>query len=426
MQPVLNISTFIYIATIILSLVAGLVLLVHSRSSKVNNKWLAAYYISTAYGFLIVFLLYSKLIIRFPWYYTYRTGYIVGLLLMPLCYFYIRSLIEQKKFRPIDLIHFIPVTIFIIDFIPYYLRPAADKIQAVTADAQQLNTIWGQFSQGWLGIGKIYVPLRIILSTIYWILQVSMILHPKKLKAGDDLLAENRTVLIWAKIFCAWELMYFLPYYLNALFGNTHLWFFSEHTTVAIGIIMTILILILRPDILYGLKGIVIRPGKMEAIDAETIETVQPVVPSGFSDAGETVSAISPGQIAEVSEQVYLSDRKLAALGEQVAEYLANSRPYLKKGCTCAALAAELRIQPYVLSAVINQVFGTNFNDFLNGYRVTMAKTLIRNGEARRQTLEALSEQCGFNNRNSFTLAFKKHTGQTPSFFIKQAQASTI
>jgi YesN/AraC family two-component response regulator len=49
-------------------------------------------------------------------------------------------------------------------------------------------------------------------------------------------------------------------------------------------------------------------------------------------------------------------------------------RSYLKNGCTSADLAAEMNMQPYILSAVINQVFKTNFNDFLNGYRVIMLK----------------------------------------------------
>ena len=83
-----------------------------------------------------------------------------------------------------------------------------------------------------------------------------------------------------------------------------------------------------------------------------------------------------------------------------------------------------MNIQPYLLSAVINQVFKTNYNDFINGYRIEHAKTLIQNGEAKMLTLEALSEQCGFNNRNSFTIAFKKHAGQTPSDFIKKTGSS--
>jgi len=82
-------------------------------------------------------------------------------------------------------------------------------------------------------------------------------------------------------------------------------------------------------------------------------------------------------------------------------------------------MAAEMNLQPYILSGVINRVFKTNFNDFLNGYRVEYAKTLIEKGEGKLLTLEALSERCGFNNRNSFTTAFKKQTGSTPSAYIK-------
>ena len=167
MQPVLTTSSFIFLITVILCFVTGSVLLVFSRSKTVNNRWLAGYYLVIGYGFLVAFLLYSRLITISPWYHTYRTGYIPGFLLMPFSFFYIRSLIQQKRLRPADLIHFIPVTIFIIDFIPFYFTPGSYKLQQAAIDAQQLDTIWNQFSQGWLGIGFIYTPLRIFLTTVY-------------------------------------------------------------------------------------------------------------------------------------------------------------------------------------------------------------------------------------------------------------------
>jgi AraC-like DNA-binding protein len=61
-----------------------------------------------------------------------------------------------------------------------------------------------------------------------------------------------------------------------------------------------------------------------------------------------------------------------------------------------------------------------NFNDFINEYRIRFCIEKIENGEWKRKTLEALSKESGFNNRNSFTLAFKKVTGVTPSGFLKQ------
>ncbi|HEY6977964.1 MAG TPA: AraC family transcriptional regulator [Chitinophagaceae bacterium] len=427
MQPVFSTSAFIFLITVILCFVAGAVLLVFSKSKAVNNRWLAAYYITIGYGFVVAFLLYSRLITRFPWYHTYRTGYIPGLLLMPFSFFYIRSLIQQKRFRPVDLVHFIPVTVFIIDFIPFYFRSAEYKIQQVAIDAQALDTTWNEFSQGWLGIGTIYTPLRVALTMLYWILQVRMIIHSGKVKGGHNLVAENKGVMLWAKIFCGSQILFFLPYYLNAMIGVQQNSFFVTVTSVAIGLTITLVALIMQPNILYGLKGVVIRdfkndPGNYENVpSAQNTETV-----TDSPDELKIRLLTKPTQtIADnVPEETYLSGQKLTDLSKQVTDHILLERSYLKKGCTSANLAAEMNMQPYILSAVINQVFKTNFNDFLNGYRVDHAKTLIQNGEAKLHTLEGLAEQCGFNNRNSFTIAFKKRTGQTPSDFIKQAYTS--
>lgn len=428
MQIVFNFSTFVFFTTVILSFVAGSVLLVFSKNEMVNNRWLAVYYIAAAYGFLVAFLLYSKLIFNFPWYHIYRTGYIAGLLLMPLSFFYIRSLIQQKKFRPLDLIHFLPVTIFIIDFMPFYFRTGAYKLQQLTIDSRQLNTVWSQFSQGWLGIGKLYVPIRVILSTLYWIVQVRMIYRSARLRAGSELVTENKAVIIWAKIFCAIQVLYFLPYYLNGFFGSTDKFFFVQNTIVAISVSITILILVFRPDILYGLKGIVVRNIGPDTLKVQVSTGLQTTDNVTNDDNLKIRLTGSPSRTANdsTSEEIYLSGHKLTELSYSITEYMMKERPFLKKGCTCAALAAEMNIPSYILSGVINHIFKTNFNDFLNGYRVAHAKTLIQNGEVRLLTLEALSEQCGFNNRNSFTIAFKKHTGQTPSYFIKKNRASML
>lgn len=411
MKPVLNASTFIFLITVVLCFVAGLVLLVFSKNKMVNNRWLAAFYLFAGYGFLVAFVLYSRLIFYFPWYHTYRTGYISAFLLMPLSFFYIRSLIQQKKFRTIDLLHFLPVVIFIIDLTPFYFRSADYKLQQLAIDSQGLNTVWNEFSQGWLGIGFIYVPLRMALTAFYWVWQVRMIVRSGKLKEGQNLIAENRNIIVWTKTLCATQVLFFVPYFINAFFGKQQNLFFVLHVLLAIAVSVTILLLIMQPSILYGLKGIVIREVKD---DPEEGSIMTPIITKDHTVV-TPVKAISKN----VDDEIYLSGRKVSHLGERLTEHILLNRTYLKKGCTSSDLAAEMNIQPYILSAVINQVFRTNFNDFINGYRIDHAKTLIENGEARVLTLEALSEQCGFSNRNSFTMAFKKHAGQTPSDFIK-------
>ena len=417
MQPVLNSSSFIFLITVVLCFVAGLVLLVFSRNKMVDNRWLAAFYLFAGYGFLVAFVLYSRLIFDFPWYHTYRTGYISAFLLMPLSFFYIRSLLQQKKFRSIDLLHFLPVVIFIIDFTPFYFRSADYKLQQLAIDSQGLSTIWNEFSQGWLGIGFIYVPLRMALTALYWIWQVRMIIRSGKLKEGENLIAENKSIIVWAKILSASQVLFFVPYFINAFFGSQQNLFFVLHGLLAIAISITILLLVMQPSILYGLKGIVIRKFKNDT--EENGNTASPLIKNHDSDTRQVSDRVVQADQEDVSDGIYLSGQKLKSVGEQLVEHISIKHSYLRKGYTSSELATEMNLQPYILSAVINQVFKTNFNDFINGYRVNHAKTLIENGEARLLTLEALSEQCGFSNRNSFTMAFKKHAGQTPSGFIK-------
>jgi AraC-like DNA-binding protein len=420
MQPVIDISSLIYLVTVILCFVAGAVLLVHSKSRAVNNRWLAAYYLFIGYGLLVAFLLYSRLITNFPWYHTYRTGYISGLLLMPLSFFYIRSLIEQKKFKPVDLLHFLPAIIFIIDFIPFYLRPAEYKIQQLAFDG--MDSAWSEFSQSWLGIGFAYVPFRIASTAIYWIIQVRMISQSKMLNGGWQLVAENRETINWAKILCGSQVLFFLPYLLSLSGGSRETQFTAAHTSLAVGVSITLLILVMKPNILYGLKGIVVN-NFLEELNNDTRKRLDGLAEKLMDIhqlSKDNADRNSVNDAQPKSGNIYLSGQKLNEIGNRLTDHLVTNRTYLRKGCTIADLAAELTMQPYVLAAIIHQVYKINFSDFINGYRVQHAKNLIENGETKQLTLEGLSEQCGFNNRNTFTMAFKKHMGQTPSDFIKE------
>ena len=60
-----------------------------------------------------------------------------------------------------------------------------------------------------------------------------------------------------------------------------------------------------------------------------------------------------------------------------------------------------------------------NFNDFINEYRILFCIDKLFKKEWKYKKLEAIAEDAGFNNRNTFTTAFKKATGLNPSEFLK-------
>jgi AraC-like DNA-binding protein len=109
---------------------------------------------------------------------------------------------------------------------------------------------------------------------------------------------------------------------------------------------------------------------------------------------------------------------------EDIAQRLylheADNKCFIRPGYSIRNLSEETGVQLYKLSAFINTRLGCGFNDYINQFRVKYCTKMMEDGIAKQLTLQALASECGFNNRNTFTSAFKKFTGITPSGFIKK------
>ena len=114
-----------------------------------------------------------------------------------------------------------------------------------------------------------------------------------------------------------------------------------------------------------------------------------------------------------------LDDEKMNDINTAVNKVLAEEKPFLRQKYSLKALAIDVDVPLHYLSAFINHQYKMHFNDFINGHRVTHSKEMIINGECEHKTLEAISFESGFSNRNTFTSAFKKETGQSPSEFLR-------
>ena len=66
-------------------------------------------------------------------------------------------------------------------------------------------------------------------------------------------------------------------------------------------------------------------------------------------------------------------------------------------------------------SQVINELYGHNFNIFVNEYRIMEAcKRMSDVAQSAHLTIEAIGNSVGFKSRNSFITSFKRFTGLTP------------
>ncbi len=111
----------------------------------------------------------------------------------------------------------------------------------------------------------------------------------------------------------------------------------------------------------------------------------------------------------------------LAALDyRSLLELVESSRPYADPNLTLSALANQMGVSENRLSHIINSRSGRNFFEFINGFRIEMVISRMKNGEHMKSTLLGLAYDSGFNSKASFNRAFKKFTGITPSEYLKR------
>ncbi|MBL7738864.1 MAG: helix-turn-helix transcriptional regulator [Chitinophagaceae bacterium] len=104
---------------------------------------------------------------------------------------------------------------------------------------------------------------------------------------------------------------------------------------------------------------------------------------------------------------------------QQLLICMEKDKPYLEPELSLNDLAKRLGTNTSVLSKVINDGTGRNFNDFINSYRVQEVIQKLKEGEQKTQTLLGIAYDCGFNSKATFNRSFKKVTEKTPKEFIE-------
>lgn len=97
-----------------------------------------------------------------------------------------------------------------------------------------------------------------------------------------------------------------------------------------------------------------------------------------------------------------------------------KSKGFLDKRFTINRLAKKLDTNTSYLSFVFNKKYDQSFKQYITQLRIEYIITELReNTTLRNYTIKALAEEIGYTNASAFTRAFKKHTGITPSEYIR-------
>lgn len=123
----------------------------------------------------------------------------------------------------------------------------------------------------------------------------------------------------------------------------------------------------------------------------------------------ETETEKNVPQSAHVNRQAVLNNDKIA---EKVAMWI-EKQGYRQVGITIKVLSKELGINRTYLSNFINEMYGTNFNGWINELRVKEAKKKMC--ESPELSLSEVADFVGFADSAHFSKQFKQNEGVSPS-----------
>ena len=120
---------------------------------------------------------------------------------------------------------------------------------------------------------------------------------------------------------------------------------------------------------------------------------------------------------------VEVLEGELAAWKRQVLDLMEAEKPYLAADLSLPDLARRLGMPVTLLSQVINEGTGKHFNDFINAYRVAEFLRQAQEPANAHLSLLGIALNSGFNSKSTFNRAFKKVTGTSPKEYLDRRKS---
>lgn len=304
----------------------------------------------------------------------------------PFLFFYVDAyIIQPVKFKKQYYLHFIPFMLYNIILIPFYLETPEMKLQyhhVILKDNPPL-IVW------------IALAVKIIVLPTYLGISLTRLnYHRKNLEnfyANFDEVDLNwLRYIIWSAAVIGFAE---LGLGIMKLRENFDISFESEKI---IFVAVSVWILALG---YYGLK--------------------QTPVFTSFSQKQPPINENPNKTTAPRYEKTRVIEEEASKQEKELIEYMQSEKPFLRTKLSINDLAEDLGIPSHHISQVINERLNRNFFDFVNSYRIEELKVKLKDPRNKHLTMLGIAFDCGFNSKASFNRIFKKHTGQTPSEYLK-------
>ncbi len=287
-----------------------------------------------------------------------RTRFLFPAIIGPLFYLFSLAIGNKTITRKTIAVCFLPAAINLILLVPYLMQPASVK------QAMQLKELY---------------PLNYY--SIYGIARFSLLLFALLTYSS---ISRNEQTLEWLKKI---SFILIIHSFILIIINTIDFFFYEIISYYYINLINTMLV--------FFLGFFTIRYGKIYQEFSE-----HTTVKGNYEKSG-------------------LSYESAALLLNSLETLMTEKHFYRKQGITQREVAEAIGSSTNHLSQALNQIRKEKFTEYLNRYRVEDVKTRIENNEQERFTLLAIAEQSGFGSKASFNTVFRKHTGTTPSEYLR-------
>jgi AraC-like DNA-binding protein len=278
----------------------------------------------------------------------------------PLIFFYTRKLTNNHfQFRPIHLIHFIPVIFQTLLYWFLFFQDYGFK-----------NWYWHNWHSP--------VTYRIefigtfISLAIYTLLSLRLVLGYQKW-VKDNFSENSKLTLNWLRLvlggFLILSVFWLIEVVLREVFTV-----YNDYTAITLGLMTFVLAM------------------------------------GGLSQSKSKEVSYSP----EPLRKIELQEEKLQIIKARMDDH----QDYLNPTLTLKEFANSCNLPSRTISEHLNQGLNKTFHDFVNEYRVEAVKKKLSTDEKNKYTLESIAYDCGFNSKATFNRIFKKFTGVTPGNYL--------
>lgn len=367
----------LYIAAIVLAFFISFVIL--TKKDKSYSDYLLSAWLGLTGTHLLARYIFRDITI--PEYPSLVTiGFSLPLIQGPFLFLYTKAQLSGRSFRFYDLLHFLPLLLSVLSFSDFHLLNYEEKQNVFAQKGAGYETRLLINLLAICASGVVYVIVAFVRLVAYRRSLPHRFSNTEKIKLDWLFYLMIWIVVIWIAILFTRDD--------NLIFGAASLF------VMWIGY--------------FGIKQVKIFSQPPSDGIATSISEEQQFPLTNTPSPKYQKSSLSQAEAEEIFSLL--------------KKHISEEKPHLNPELKLDDLATALDVHPNHLSQVINSKEGKNFYDLINELRINEFISRMADPNYAQFTILAVAFDCGFNSKTSFNRNFKKHTGQTPSDYLKARQ----